>query len=248
MKQLEANYRQQQAAQAQKRAAHAVKPVEPVTPVVRAQTSPEGPKKAPELSEVERKWQADYQQQVQRVRLLNEQIRATNAWIEQAAQTLAQNPTLKTAQALKQACPDYGLRQVLEGQIKAGESYQFQVEWRAEQRQTLSRQAGSWFGLSSEAKEAKAKLAYLDDPKGSGLDYQMQEKHYSFWIHARQETKAKPSFGFQTSAYQKQEHALVSLSQFAQQRETAQQQEQAQQQRLNQYQNRGPRLGGRGMS
>lgn len=248
LKQLEANYRQQQAAQAQKQAAQAVKPVEPVNPVVRAQTSPEGPKKVPELSEVERKWQADYQQQVQRVRLQNEQIRATNAWIEQAAQTLAQNPTLKTAQALKQACPDYGLRQVLDGQIKAGESYQFQVEWRAEQRQTLSRQAGSWFGLSSEAKEAKAKLAYLDDSKGSGLDYEMQEKHYSFWIHARQEIKAKPSFGFQASAYQKQEHSLVSLSQFAQQREAAHQQEQAQQLRLKQYQNRGPRQGGRGIS
>lgn len=248
VKQLEANHRQQQAIQAQKQAAQAIKPVEPVITVVRAQTSPEGPKKAPELSEVERKWQDDYQQQVQRVRLQNEQIRATNAWIEQAAQTLATTPTLKTAQALKKTCPDYGLRQVLDGQIKAGESYQFQVEWRAEQRQTLSRQAGSWFGLSSEAKEAKAKLAYLDDPKGSGLDYQMQEKHYSFWIHARQETKAQPSFGFQASAYQKQEHALISLSQFAQQRETAHQQEQAQQQRLRQYQNRGPRLGGRGMS
>ncbi|MCX6212777.1 relaxase/mobilization nuclease domain-containing protein [Spirosoma sp.] len=248
VKQLEANHRQQQAAQAQKQAAQAIKPVEAVTPVVRAQTSPEGPKKAPELSEVERKWQDDYQQQVQRVRLLNEQIRATNVWIEQAAQTLAQNPTLKTAQALKKTCPDYGLRQVLDGQIKASESYQFQVEWRAEQRQALSRQAESWFGLSSEAREAKAKLSYLNDPNGSGLDYHMREKHYDFWIHARQETKAKPSFGFQASAYQKQEHSLVSLSQFAQQRETAHQQEQAQQLRLKQYQNRGPRLGGRGMS
>ncbi|GAB3049125.1 hypothetical protein [Spirosoma pulveris] len=76
----------------------------------------------------------------------------------------------------------------------------------------------------------------------------MQEKHYSFWIHARQETKAKPSFGFQASAYQQKEHALVSLSQFAQQRETAHQQEQAQQLRLKQYQNRGRKLGGRGMS
>lgn len=247
-KQLEANHRQQQEAQAQKQAAQAIKPVKPVTAVVRAQTSPEEPKKGPVLTEVERKWQEDYQQQVQRVRLLNEQIRSTNAWIEQAAQTLADSPTLKTAQALKQACPDYGLRQVLDGQIKASESYRFQVEWRSEQRQALSRQAESWFGLSSEAREARAKLAYLNDPNGSGLDYQMKEKHYTFWIHARQEPKAKPSFGFQASAYQKQEHSLVSLSQFAQQRETAERQEQAQQLRLKQYQNRGPRLGGRGMS
>jgi hypothetical protein len=170
IKQLEANYQQQQAAQAQKQAAQAIKSVEPVSPVVQSQTSPEGPKKAPVLSEVERKWQDEYQQ-VQRLNRQNEQIRATNAWIEQAAQTLAQNPTLKTAQALKQDCPDYGLREALNQQIKASESYQFQVEWRAEQQQALSRQAESWFGLSSEAREAKAKLAYLNDPNGSGLDY-----------------------------------------------------------------------------
>jgi hypothetical protein len=247
VKQLEANYRQQQAIQAQKQAAQAIKRVDPVSTVVRSQSSPEEPKKAPELSEVDRKWESAYQQHVQRLSLLNEQIRTSNAWAEQAAQTLATTPTLKTARALKQACPDYGLRQVLDGQIKASESYQFQVEWRAEQRQTLSRQAGSWFGLSSEAKEAKAKLSYLNDPKGSGLDYQMKEKHYNFWLHAREETKAKPNFGFEPGLYQKEEHSIMSLSRFSQQREAAERQEQAEQLRINQYRNQGPKLGGRGL-
>ena len=248
VKQLEANYRQQQAAQAQKQAAQAIKPVAPATTVIRAQTSPEGPKKAPELSQVERKWQDDYQQQVQRLRLQNEQIRATNAWIEQAAQTLATTPTIQTAQALKQACPDYGLREALKQQITERQYYQNRLKWADEQRQTLSRQAGSWLGLSQEAREAKAKLSYLNDPTGSGLDYQMREKHYNFWLHAKEGDKPKPELGFKASAYQRPEQAIISLSQFAQQREAAQQQEQAQQLRLKQYQNRGPRLGGRGMS
>lgn len=248
IKQLETNHQQQQALQAQKQAAHAIKPAEPVSGVYQPRKSPEEPKKAPALSEVERKWQADHQQHVSRLSLRNEQIRATNAWIEQAAQTLATDPTLKTAQALKQACPDYGLREALTQQIKEMESYRFQVKWRAEQQQALSRQAGSWLGLGQEAREAKAKLAYLKDPNSPGLDYQMKEKHYSFWIHAREAIKAKPELGFKASAYQKPEQAILSLSQFAQQREAAQQQEQAQQLRLKQYQHRGPRLGGRGMS
>jgi hypothetical protein len=71
----------------------------------------------------------------------------------------------------------------------------------------------------------------------------MKEKHYSFWIHARQETKPKPAFGFKASAYQKEEHSIISLSQFAQRREVAQQQEQAQQLRIEQRQRRGPKLG-----
>ena len=245
VKQLEVNYRQQQQlAQAQQQAAQAIKPLEPVSRVVQAPAPSEDPKKAPGLSDVERKWQNDYQQLVDRLNRQNEQIRATNAWIEQAAQTLAQTPTLKTAQALKQACPDYGLQQVLDKQIKEREFYQFDVEWRVEQRQLLSRQAGSWLGLSSEAKEAKAKLAYLNDPHGSGLDYQMKEKHYSFWIHARQEPKAKPGFGFEARSHQKEEQTAVSLSQFAKQREEAQKQELAQQQRMKQYRRQGPRLGG----
>jgi hypothetical protein len=247
VKQLEANYKQQQLAQAQKQAAQAIKPVEPVSKVVQTLTPSEGPKKAPVLSDVERKWQDDYQQQVQRLSRQNEQIRATNAWIEQAALTLAKNPTLKTAQALKQACPDYGLRQVLDKQVKERQSYQYQLEWRAEQRQALSRQAESWFGLSSEAREAKAKLAYLNDPQGSGLDYQMKEKHYTFWLHAKEETKAKPAFGFEPRSHQQEEHAVISLSQFAKQREAAQQQELAQQLRIKQYQRQGPKLGGQGM-
>lgn len=76
----------------------------------------------------------------------------------------------------------------------------------------------------------------------------MKEKHYSFWIHAREAIKAKPELGFKASAHQRPEQAIVSLSQFAQQREAAEKQEQAQQLRLKQYQHRGPRLGGRGMS
>lgn len=248
IKQLETNHQQQQALQAQKQAAQAIKPIEPVSGLYQPRKPLEEPKKAPALSEVERKWQEDYQQHVSRLSLRNEQIRDTNAWIEQAAQTLATDPTLKTAQALKQACPDYGLREALNQQIKEMQSYRFQVTWRAEQQQALSRQAGSWLGLSQEAREAKAKLAYLKDPNSPGLDYQMKEKHYSFWIHAREAIKAKSELGFKASAYQKPEQAIISLSQFAQQREAAQQQEQAQQLRLKQYQNRGPRLGGRGMS
>ncbi|WP_425290674.1 hypothetical protein [Spirosoma linguale] len=53
--------------------------------------------------------------------------------------------------------------------------------------------------MGSEAREAK--LSYLNDPNGSGLDYQMKEKHYDFWIYAQQETKPKPSFSFKASAY-----------------------------------------------
>jgi len=247
VKQLEANYKQQQAAVAQKQVTQTIKPVESVRTVVRAQTSSEGPKKAPELSEVDRKWQSAYEQHVHRLSLLNEQIRSSNAWVEQAAVTLAQNPTLRTAQALKQACPDYGLRQVLDKQVKESEYYQFQLKWRAEQRQLLSRQAGSWFGFSQEAQEAKAKLTYLNDPQGSGLDYQMREKHYNFWLHAKEETKAKPSFGFEPGLYQKEEHSIMSLSRFSQQREVAERQEQAQQLRIKEYRNQGPNLGGRGM-
>ena len=243
VKQLEANYRQQQAAVAQKQAAQAIKPIEPVSRVVQAQAPSEEPKKAPVLSELDRKWQSDYQQHVHRLSLLNEQIRTSNAWAEQAALRLAQHPTLKTAQALKQECPDYGLRQVLDQQIKESESYQFQLAWRAEQRQLLSRQAGSWFGLSSEAQEAKAKLRYLNDPQGSGLDYPMREKHYTFWLHAREETRPKPSFGFEPGLYQKEEHSIMSLSRFSQQREAAERQEQAQQLRIEQYRNQGPKLG-----
>lgn len=244
-KQLETNYRQQQQlAQAQKQAAQAIKPVESVSKVVQTPTPSEGAKKAPALSDVERKWHGEYQQLVQRLNRQNEQIRATNAWVEQAAQTLAQTPTLKTAQALKQACPDYGLGQVLDQQIKERQSYQFDVKWRAEQQQILSRQAGSWFGLSSEAKEAKAKLAYLTDPNGSGLDYQMKEKHYSFWIHARHEPKAKPTFGFDARLHQEKEQTAVPLSQFAKRQEEAQKQELAQQQRIRQYRSQGPKLGG----
>lgn len=248
IKQLETNHQQQQALQAQKQAAEAIKPAEPVSGVYQPRKPPEEPKKAPALSDVERKWQVDYQQHVSRLSLRNDQIRDTNAWIEQAAQTLATDPTLKTAQALKQACPDYGLREALKQQITERQYYQNRLKWADEQRQTLSRQAGSWLGLSQEAREAKAKLAYLNDPQGSGLDYQMREKHYNFWLHAKEGNKPKPDLGFQASTYQRPEQAVVSLSQFAQQREAAQKQEQAQQLRLKHYQHRGPRLGGRGMS
>ena len=247
-KQLETNYQQQQLAQAQKQAAQATKPIEPVSRAYQPRTPPEEPKKAPILSEVDHKWQSAYQQYVSRLSRENEQIRATNAWIEQAAVTLAQNPTVKTAQALKQACPDYGLRESLDQQIKESQYYQSRLKWADEQRQTLSRQAGSWLGLSQEAREAKAKLSYLNDPKGSGLDDQMREKHYDFWLHAKEGNKPKPELSFKASAHQRPEQAIVSLSSFAQQREAAEKQEQAQQLRLKQYQNRGPRLGGRGMS
>lgn len=248
VKQLEANYQQQQAVQAQKQAAQVIKPVEPVHTVVRAQTSSEEPKKAPVLSELDHKWQSAYEQYVSRLSMQNEQIRSTNAWIEQAATTLATNPTLKTAQALKQACPDYGLQQALNKQITERQYYQNRLKWADEQRQTLSRQAGSWLGLSQEAREAKAKLSYLNDPNGSGLDYQMREKHYNFWLHAKNVNDPKPVIGFDPGSHQKKEHVIVSLSSYAQQREAAERQEQAQQLRLQQYQNRGPKLGGRGMS
>lgn len=247
VKHLEVNYKQQQAAQAQKQAAQAIKPVEPVSEVVQAQATSEGPKKAPALSEVEYKWQSAYQQYAQRLTTQNEQVRATNAWVEQAGATLAQNPTIETAQALKQECPDYGLRQVLDKQVKESEYYQYRLRWSEEQRQALTRQAGSWLGLSKEAQEAKAKLAYLNDPQGSGLEYQMREKHYNFWLHAKEGNTPKPTIGFEPSSYQKQEQPVVSLSSFSQQREAAQRQEQAQQLRINQYRHQGPKLGGQGM-
>ena len=242
VEQLKGNYARQQ----QQLAAQRPKPVVPLEPMAPVREPAPVLQKAPELSEVERKWQDTYQQHVHRINTQNEQIRATNAWVKQAALTLDQTPTLKTARALMQDCPDYGLRQVLDKQVKEAESYQYQVKWRAEQQQVLSRQAGSWLGLSQEAREAKAKLSYLNDPQraSSILEYEMREKHYDFWIHARQETKVKPVFGFEAGLYQKEEHALVSLSSFAQQREAAQRQEQAEQQRLKQYRNQGPKLGG----
>ena len=248
VKQIQANYarlQQQQAAAVQQQAADEAKRVKLAPEVTAVRTVPESPKKAPELSPVERKWQDTYQQYVQRLARQNAEIRTTNAWIEQAALTLAQNPSLQTAQGLQAQCPDYGLQRVLAAQVKAAESYQNRLQWREEQRQALTHQAGSWLGLSSEAREAKAKLSFLTDPQGSGLDAQMRDKHYSFWLYAKDGPPTKPAIGLDAQAYRKQEQAVVSLSSFAQQREEAQRQEVAQQQRLKQqYQNRGPKLGG----
>lgn len=196
---------------------------------------------------IESRWQADYQVYRQREEVENTKIRTTNQWIQTAAEQLAQNPTLQTAKQLREQCPDFGLGQALDEQIKARRSYNAQVKWVAEQRQTLSRQAGSWLGLSESAREAKQKLAYLNNPAGSGLDRQMQEKHYNFWLYAREGEPAKPGFAIKASTHQKAERAIMSLSEFAQGREAAERQRQAQeqerQQRLEQRQNRRPRLG-----
>ncbi|RYF74047.1 MAG: hypothetical protein EOO39_09295 [Cytophagaceae bacterium] len=70
---------------------------------------------------------------------------------------------------------------------------------------------------------------------------------YNFWLHAKEETKPKPSFGFGPGLYQKGKHSIISLSRFAQQREAAERQEQAQQLRIKPYRNQGPKLGGQGM-
>jgi hypothetical protein len=196
---------------------------------------------------VERRWQADYQAYRQREEAENVKIRTTNQWIQTAAEQLAQSPSLQTAKQLREQCPDFGLGRALDEQIQARRSYNAQVKWVAEQRQTLSRQAGSWLGLSESAREAKQKLAYLNDPAGSGLERQMQEKHYSFWLYARQGEQSKPGFAIKASTYQTTERRVMSLSEFAQGREAAERQRQAQeqerQQRLEQRQRRGPRFG-----
>jgi len=75
----------------------------------------------------------------------------------------------------------------------------------------------------------------------------MQEKHYNFWLYAKDGEQPKPGFKIKVSTYQKPERVIMSLSEFAQGREAAERQRQAQeqerQQRLEQRQRRGPRLG-----
>ena len=75
----------------------------------------------------------------------------------------------------------------------------------------------------------------------------MQEKHYSFWLYAREGEQAKPGFAIKASTHQKAERVIMGLSEFAQGREAAERQRQAQeqerQQRLEQRQSRKPRLG-----
>jgi len=217
----------------------------PVAPpqVAKASTPPPSAEKAPELPAVERKWQEAYKDYTERINAQNAQIRANNRWIDQAAAHLAKHPTLKVAQDLKNQCPDYGLEQALAKQIKARESYQFRQEWIAEQRAQLTRQASSWLGLSREAREAKEKLAYLDNPQGSGLGRQMEEKHYTFWLRAQEGQKPEPPLRIVAKDHRKAEQPVLSLTDYDQRREVAERQAQAQQEQLKQRQNRGPKLG-----
>lgn len=209
--------------------------------------------KMPELSEVERKWQPEYNQYAERQQSQNAQVRAANEWISKAAEQLRQNPSVDVARQLKQQAPSYALQQSLDQQIKAYEAHQRRSQWVQAQRQELSRQAGQWFGLSEQAREAKQKLAYLNNPQGSGLDYPMREKHYDFWIYAKDADQPQPKFGISPQPYQKAEQPVLSPNEFAQQREAAEQKRQAQElerqrqqqqeQRQQRGQNRGPRMG-----
>ncbi|KAB7725231.1 relaxase/mobilization nuclease domain-containing protein [Rudanella paleaurantiibacter] len=207
--------------------------------------------KVPQLSEVERKWQSEYNQYAERQQGQNAQIRAANEWIGKAAEQLRQNPSVDVARQLKQQAPSYALQQSLDQQVKDYEAHQRRSQWAQAQRQELTRQAGQWFGLSEKAREARQKLAYLDNPQGSGLYYQMQEKHYDFWIYAKDADQPQPRFSISPPLYQKPEQPVLSLKEFAQQREAAEQKRQAQEierqrqqeQRQQRGQNRGPRMG-----
>ncbi|MFD1145313.1 relaxase/mobilization nuclease domain-containing protein [Larkinella insperata] len=194
------------------------------TPTVSATSAP-----VPVLSEVERNWQSAYGQHVQWVQTQNAQIRTDNAWLAQAAEQLRQVPTVETARHLLKSCPHYGLQMVLEEQIKHREYYERNQQWVQEQRQ---------------AREAQQKLAFLNDPKGSGLDRLMNDKYYTFWLNAKHSQDSPPALGFEAKTYQKAEYVQASLKDFAERREAAERQRQAQElDRQQQRKNRGLGLG-----
>lgn len=197
----------------------------------------------PQLSAVEGKWQQAYKQYVEKQIVHNQKIKTNNEWISKAAEALQQNPSVELAQSIAKQAPSEKLQQALKQQIQACQVYEQRQKWILDQRQKLTLQAWHGLGMSAKAREAKQKLEYLNNPEAYGLGKQMEEKHYTFWLHAKDANQKPPIIGFDPKPYQETEQSILSLKEFAQKRETNEQQRQVQEAERQQRQTHRPRIG-----
>lgn len=181
------------------------------------------------VATVEQKWAAAYQQYAQQQQAHNAAVQRHNAPVQQVVQLFAQGPTvegLQTAVQLTAGAPVYqNLHQALTDVLQKQTRHLDNVQKYAAERVELEKQVGGFLGLGlgKKAEEAREKLEILRNPP-----HTLPDKHYTWALYARMASEPAPKVELQPANFLRAEVPVLSLRDYAAQREAqAQAQRQA---------------------